>query len=42
MRIEMIIKRPEAETYEMRIIDKCTKIVQKAFPVTGENGQSTE
>lgn len=42
MEIDMIINRPEAEAYEMRIIDTCTKIVQKEVPVIGENGQLRE
>lgn len=41
MRIDMIINRPEAEAYEMRIIDTCTKIVQKEVPIMDENGQPT-
>jgi len=41
MRIDMIINRPDMGSYEMRIIDTCTKIVQKTFPILDANGTPT-
>jgi len=41
MKIDMVINRPDTESYEMRITDTCTKTVQKTVPVLNANGAPT-
>ena len=41
MVMDLIQNKPEQKVYEMRIIDSCKKVIQKEFPLIGEDGLPT-